>query len=76
MRWEENLKEGIRKALASGDFHQVVVHTREQEFAARDIADDVARELRKISLQVQIVLVPDSIRDIFPVGFIDPPRDL
>ena len=72
MRWEEILKEGIRKALESGDFHQIVVHTKEQEFDARDFAYDIAAQMNKRSFQIQFVVVPDSIRDIFPVGFLDP----
>ncbi|MBI4090784.1 MAG: hypothetical protein HY422_02060 [Candidatus Komeilibacteria bacterium] len=72
MKWEESLKEGISKAFSNHGYHEIVVHHEWQQKQGEDIVHDIARRMEKIPLAIKLIVVPDSVRDIYPVGFLDP----
>lgn len=76
MRWEDLFAEGVEKALSNHNFHTVVVHHEWQEREGENILHEIAERIGAIPLLVQPIVVPDSVRDFYPVGFLDPPTDL
>lgn len=76
MRWRDLFVEGVEKALSNHNSHTVVVHHEWQEKEGENILHDIAERMGSIPLSVQLIVIPDSVRDIYPVGFLDPPTDL